>query len=333
MHLEHPTLTQFVLEQEADLGASGDFSNILLDVGVVGKVISRELNKAGLVNIFGVVEDGNASGDEVQKLDVLSNDLFKDYLRGTGHFCAFASEEENDIVVLEDSLDSEYVIAFDPLDGSSNIDFNVSVGTIFSIHKRVTPEGSTPTMEDFLQAENTQVAAGYIIYGSSTMLVYTTGHGVHGFTLDQSIGEWLLSHRNITIPEDCSIYSANEGYSADWDQLSRNFLQQFKAEREKASSRHIGSLVADVHRNILKGGIHFRPYDNAEKRKAKLRLNYELKPLAMIIEQAGGYATTGTQSIMDIVPTKLHQKEPVVQGNADIVRAYETAYTAAAQYD
>lgn len=329
MELTHPTLTQFVLETEAELEASGEFSNILLDLGVIGKIISREINRAGLVNILGDAAVGNASGDDVKKLDVLANNLMKTYLMRAGHFCAIASEEEEDIVVMDESLDSEYVIAFDPLDGSSNIDYNVSVGTIFSIHRRVTAEGEQPALKDFLQPGHTQLAAGYIIYGSSTMLVYTTGRGVHGFTLDQSIGEWLLSHENIQIPAECDTYSANEAYSSRWDEASRTFLEEFKNAREKATCRHIGSLVADIHRNLLKGGLHMRPYDNWEQKKGKLRLNYELKPMAMIIEQAGGYSTDGTQNILDIVPEQLHEKHPFVAGNADVARAYESHYRAA----
>lgn len=322
--LKHPTLSQFVLDQEKLYQGSGQFSNILLDLGVIGKVISREMNKAGLAGILGEAGTENSSGDNVKKLDVLSNDLFVNYLSKTGHFAALASEEETDIVVVPGANQAKYVIAFDPLDGSSNVDFNVSVGSIFSIHERITTTGPA-NLTDFLQAGNTQVAAGYILYGSSTMLVYTTGHGVHGFTLDPSIGEWLLSHPHITIPEHCDVYSANEAYQRTWDEVSRNFLEQFKQQRPKATSRHIGSLVADIHRNLLKGGLYFRPYDDGVKHTAKLRMNYELKPLAMIVEQAGGYATDGKQNILNITPTQLHQKGPMVAGNAAIVQSYEQA--------
>lgn len=329
MQLNHPTLTQFVLHKEAELEASGEFSNILLDLGVIGKIISREINRAGLVNILGDASVGNASGDEVKKLDVLANDLMKDYLKQTGHFCAIASEEEADMVVMEDAIDSEYVIAFDPIDGSSNIDYNVSVGTIFSIHRRVTAEGEQPALKDFLQPGHTQLAAGYILYGSSSLLVYTTGNGVHGFTLDQSIGEWLLSHERIQIPNECKAYSANEAYTHNWDEASRTFLDEFKKNDAGVTCRHIGSLVADIHRNLLHGGIHMRPYDNWEQKKAKLRLNYELKPIAMIIEQAGGYSTDGIQNILDIVPETLHEKSAFVSGNAQHVRAYESDFRTA----
>ncbi|MFA6474580.1 MAG: class 1 fructose-bisphosphatase [Patescibacteria group bacterium] len=313
--LQHPTLSQFVLDQENKTGGSGEFSKILLDIGVVGKVISREVNKAGLVNIFGEAGMANSSGDTVKKLDVLSNEWFVKYLSKTGHFAALASEEETDIVLVPGGENNEYVIAFDPLDGSSNIDYNVSIGSIFSIHHRISPKGQSATLEDFLQPGKDQVAAGYILYGSSTMLVYTTGHGVHGFTLDQSIGEWLLSHEAIHIPSTCDVYSANEAYIHTWSEPDRLFLDNFKKVNPKCTSRHIGSLVADIHRNILKGGLYFRPYDDAAKQTAKLRLNYELKPLAMIIEQAGGVATSGTERILDIKPKSLHAKSPMVAGN------------------
>lgn len=320
--LQYPTLSQFILDQERLTGGSGEFSSILLDIGVIGKVISREVNKAGLTSILGEAGLENTSGDVVKKLDVLSNELFVNYLSKTGHFAGLASEEETDFVPVAGAEQAKYVIAFDPLDGSSNIDYNVSIGSIFSIHKRVSPLGQPAQLADFLQAGSTQVAAGYILYGSSTMLVYSTGQGVHGFTLDPSVGEWLLSHRNITIPAVCDVYSANEAYSRTWSEQDRAFLSNFKESNPKATSRHIGSLVADIHRNLLKGGIYFRPYDDAAKHTAKLRMNYELKPLAMIVEQAGGKTTNGTQSILEVVPTALHEKGVMVAGNATVVRQY-----------
>lgn len=325
--LEHPTLNQFVLDEEAKYYGSGQFSDILLDLGVIGKAISYEINRAGLNGILGEAGIENSSGDTVQRLDVLANDLFVRYLSKTQHFCALASEEEEGIVSLKSGEDSDYVIAFDPLDGSSNIDFNVSVGTIFSIHRRVSANGPG-TMADFLQPGKAQVAAGYILYGSSTMLVYTTGQGVHGFTLDPAIGEWILSHENITIPKVCNVYSANEAYRATWDTVSLEFLDDFKANNPKATSRHIGSLVADIHRNLLKGGFYFRPYDDDAEHSNKLRLNFELKPLAMIVEQAGGYSTTGEMSLLDIVPTSLHQKERMITGEKTVVQDYERTYKA-----
>lgn len=320
--LQHPTLSQFILDQEKAVKGSGEFSQILLDIGVVGKVISREVNKAGLVGILGDTGLSNTSGDQVKKLDVLANELFIKYLFKTGHFAALASEEESDIVLVPQGEHAKYVIAFDPLDGSSNMDYNVSVGSIFSIHKRVTPVGSRATLQDFLQAGSAQVAAGYVLYGSSTMLVYTTGHGVHGFTLDPSIGEWLLSHEQIRIPKTCDVYSANEAYVSTWAEADRHFLADFKKNNPKATSRHIGSLVADVHRNLLKGGLYFRPYDDATKKYAKLRMNYELKPLAMVVEQAGGATTDGTQSILTITPQTLHEKGVMVAGNSTSVQMY-----------
>lgn len=322
--LEYPTLNQFVLDEESIYGGSGQFSDIVLDLGIVGKAISHEINRAGLNGILGEAGMQNASGDTVQHLDVVANDLFVKYLSKTQHFCALASEEEAGIVALDSGKDSDYVIAFDPLDGSSNIDYNVSVGTIFSIHKRLSADGPG-SLKDFLQPGNAQVAAGYMLYGSSTMLVYTTGQGVHGFTLDPTIGEWILSHKNITIPDVCDVYSGNEAYTRTWDATSQKFLEDFKLNNPKATSRHIGSLVADIHRNILKGGIYFRPYDDFTKRSAKLRVNFELKPLAMIVEQAGGYATNGAINILDIVPDTLHQKDCMIAGNTEIVRRYESA--------
>ncbi len=321
--LHHPTLSQFVLEQERVTGGSGDFSQILLDIGVIGKVISREVNRAGLADIVGDAETSNSSGDQVKKLDILANDLCIRYLSTTDHFCAIASEEETDIVPLPKGAQAKYVIAFDPLDGSSNIDSNVSIGTIFSIHQRRSALGEPGELNDFLQTGRTQVAAGYILYGSSTMLVYSTGHGVHGFTLDTSIGEWLLSHPHMKIPDTCSIYSANEAYHNTWDEAARHFLEEFKRTHAKATSRHIGSLVADLHRNIIKGGLYFRPFDDAAHKTAKLRINYELKPLAFIIEQAGGYASDGQQNILDIIPQQLHQKLPMVAGNRLVVEQYQ----------
>lgn len=322
--LSHPTLSQFIIEQEGKTGGSGEFSNILLDIGVIGKVISREVNRAGLVDILGEAGTANTSGDQVKKLDVLANELCIKYLSETDHFCAIASEEEETIVPLPRGAAAKYVIAFDPLDGSSNIDSNVSIGTIFSIHRRVSPAGSPGTLADFLQPGSAQVAAGYILYGSSTMLVYSTGHGVHGFTLDQSLGEWLLSHPHISIPNTCDIYSANEAYCHTWDPGAKKFLDDFKTSTPKATSRHIGSLVADLHRNLLKGGLYFRPYDNAATQAAKLRLNYEIKPLAFIFEQAGGYGTNGQQNVLEIIPESLHQKSPFVVGNKNIVLKYDS---------
>lgn len=326
MKLQHPTLTQFVLEREADHEASGQLSDILLDLGAIGKVLSREMNRAGLSNFIGAADSSNTSGDEVKKMDVLANDVCVEYFRNTEHFAALASEEEETFVPLNN--DAKYVIAFDPLDGSSNIDYNVSVGTIFSIHKRVSEVGSPATEEDFFQAGSTQVAAGYIVYGSSTILVYSAGNGVHGFTLEQELGEWLLSHESIRFPKECNVYSANEAYYNTWDSVSQKFLDDFKATRPKVTSRHIGSLIADLHRNILLGGLHLRPFDDASSQKAKLRLVYELKPMAFIVDQAGGYSTDGTQNILDIVATKLHQKVPFIAGPADLVHEYEKLFTA-----
>ena len=308
---------------------TGDFSELLNQLAVAGKIISAEVNMAGLADILGVAGRTNIQGEEVMKLDLFANRTIIEILRRSGNVAIMASEEDDTSVGVEDPhVPGEYAVAFDPLDGSSNIDVNVSIGTIFSIHRRRTPAGSTGNDADLLRRGSELAGAGYIIYGSSTMLVYTTGHGVHGFTLDPSIGEFLLSHDNIRIPEKCGTYSANEGNYGSWSDGTRGFVDQVKGkggqELSGMKSRYIGSLVADFHRNLLKGGVFLYPADR-ETGEGKLRLLYEAAPLAFIAKAAGGYASTGQQAILDIDPTDLHQRVPLIIGNSDAVKAYEDA--------
>jgi fructose-1,6-bisphosphatase I len=295
----------------------------LWDLTIAIKMIHREVNKAGLVEILGATEERNVSGDVVMKLDKYAQDrIFKAMDHG-GHLCVMASEESEDIIPIPDRFPKgKYVLLYDPLDGSSNIDANVSVGTIFSVYRKKTA-GRDGTQEDCLRRGVEQVAAGYVIYGSSTMLVYSTGDGVHGFTLDPSMGEFLLSHPNIRIPKRGKIYSINEGNAAYFDEGTKRYLEHIKTPDKAAgrpySLRYIGSLVADFHRNLLYGGIFLYP----AAPKPKLRLLYEANPLAFIVEQAGGKATTGRERILDIQPTELHQKVPLVIGSPDDVDEYE----------
>ena len=308
------TLTRHLFrEQRRNPEATGELSSILNGIATAAKVVSCEVNKAGLVDILGFTGGKNVTGDEVQKLDVYAHDIFREALGYSGHFCVMASEEEAEPLAPPDGvLPGRYAIAFDPLDGSSNIDVNVSIGTIFSLHERVTGQGQG-TAADLLQRGRKQVAAGYVIYGSSTMLVYTTGEGVHGFTLDPSVGIFLLSHENIRIPARGRIYSVNEAYAQRWIPGVRSFVQDLR-ERGGYRSRYIGSMVADVHRTLLKGGIFMYPGD-VESPRGKLRLLYEAAPLAFVTEQAGGAASDGTGPILDIEPTDLHQRTPLHRGN------------------
>ena len=328
------TLTRHLIEEQTKHPDSrGEFSNMFLDLTLALKIISREVMKAGLVNILGETSDTNIQGETVMKLDRYADDrIFKAMDHG-GHLCCMASEECENLIKIPTRFDrGDYVLVFDPLDGSSNIDKNVSIGTIFAILKRVTPAEGDGTLEDALQPGIRQVAAGYCIFGSSTMLVYTTGSGVHGFTLDPSVGEFLLSHENIKCPEKGKTYSINEGNSLFWDQGTKdfvNFLKQQDKETDRPYSlRYIGSLVADFHRNLLAGGVFLYPidYKNAKKPKPKLRLLYEAAPLAFIAEQAGGKATTGNQRIMELTPKSLHERVPLVIGSRWEVEKYEEFY-------
>lgn len=315
-------LQHYILnEQKKFPYAKGDFTLLLSDIIIGSKIISREVNKAGLVEILGLTGNENIQGEQVQKLDDYSNDTLINILSKNQSVGGVASEEMADPVYFEDHNEARYCVLFDPLDGSSNIDVNVSIGTIFSIYK-LKKDGEITEM-DFLRKGREQLASGYILYGSSTMLVFTTGEGVHGFTLDPSLGEFILSHENITIPENSKkIYSVNQGNYRYWDENTKKMIDYFTKETEKPfSSRYIGSLVADFHRNLLYGGIFMYPLDYKlkEKPRGKLRLMYEANPLAMIIEQAGGSATNGKDHILDIKPNMIHQREPLYIGNKEYV--------------
>lgn len=294
--------------------ASGELSQLLRDIALASKVVNREVNKAGLIDIMGAMGSQNTAGDDQQKLDVLANIRFTRALAKGGEVCALVSEEAESFVDLNN--DGKYVIAIDPLDGSSNIDVNVSIGTIFSIYRRKSPVQTPITEEDILQYGSEQVAAGYVLYGSSTMLVYTTGHGVNGFTYEPTLGEYFLSHPHLQMPEDGKIYSINEGSANSFSKSMAAYVQHCKDS--KYTARYIGSLVADFHRNMLKGGIYIYPA-TAKDKNGKLRLMYECNALAFIAEQAGGLATDGFQRILDIKPTELHQRTPFYVGSKKMV--------------
>lgn len=315
------TLEQFIIQSEQDHPqATGDFSQLLRDLSLAAKLVNREVNKAGLVDILGLTGEVNVQGENVQKLDVFADNQFIEALSVGGKVCVIGSEEhEGPIMVTHPwSKNAQYVVLIDPLDGSSNIDVNVSVGTIFSVYKRLSPTGAPGELHDCLQKGIAQVAAGYIIYGSSTMLVYTTGHGVNGFTLDPGIGEFLLSHPNIQVPSKCNIYSLNEGNYRKFEPGLKEYLRHIKGKYDPTvrpyQSRYVGSMVADFHRNLLRGGVFIYPafIDNPH---GKLRLLYEGNPMAFIIEQAGGIATNGKDRIMEIEPHTLHQRTPLYMGN------------------
>ncbi|MEQ9399280.1 MAG: class 1 fructose-bisphosphatase [Longimicrobiales bacterium] len=313
------TISRFLVDQERlHPEATGAFTDLLADIALAAKVISREVNKAGLVDILGHTGDENVHGEEVQKLDVFANDVIYRALDHTGRLACMASEESEGFMPIPDKFPAgDYVLLYDPLDGSSNIDVNVSIGTIFSIHRKIS-KGERGALEDCLQAGSRQVAAGYIVYGSSTMLVYTTGAGVHGFTLDPSIGEFLLSHPDMKLPDPPSrTYSINEAYYHRWSRGQQNLISHLKQE-EEFSSRYIGSLVADVHRTLLTGGLFMYPADRKNP-SGKLRLLYEASPLAMVVTQAGGRASDGHRDILDIEPTALHQRVPLYIGSRALV--------------
>lgn len=295
--------------------ATGELSQLLRDIALAGKVVNREINKAGLINIAGAIGTQNIQGEDQQKLDVLSNIRFIRALTKGGEVCAIISEEDEEVIETGNNS-ARYVVAIDPLDGSSNIDVNVSIGTIFSIYRRVSEINTPITEDDVLQKGTEQIAAGYILYGSSTMLVYTTGKGVNGFTYEPSLGEYFLSHPDMKLPEDGKIYSINEGSYNSFEQPVKDYLEYCR--ENKYSGRYIGSLVADFHRNLLKGGIYIYPR-TASSPNGKLRLMYECNCLAFIAEQAGGAATDGTKRIMEIQPTELHQREPLFIGSKNMV--------------
>jgi fructose-1,6-bisphosphatase I len=303
-------LNRFILEEERRHPlATGSLTLALTAVETATKIISANVRMAGLANILGKIDKVNVQGEEVQKLDEMSNNLLIQHLSDSGQFYGLASEELDDAIFPENGVGGKYVIAFDPLDGSSNIDVNVNIGTIFSIHK-----AEKENEEDFLQEGTKQVAAGYVVYGSSTMLVYTTGNGVNGFTLDPSVGMFLLSHPNIRLPNKGKIYSINEGNYTKWDAPLKRYIDVLKQRETKA--RYIGSMVADVHRTLIKGGIFAYPADKKNK-QGKLRLLYEASPMSFLIEQAGGRATTGKDEILSIKPDSLHQRVPVFLGSRD----------------
>jgi len=319
-----PTLTQYLIQHLAAHPDQKDLVLMMSDIAVIGKYISRETNRAGVAGIRGGTDATNIQGEHVQKLDIFANDLCKNYLRETGHFAALASEEENTVVDMgKYGKDAQYVIAFDPLDGSSNIDVNVSIGTIFSVHRRRTDCDRTDEKQ-FLQKGREQVLVGYVLYGSSTVLVFSFGDGVHEFTLDQGLGEFLLSNEHIRVPKKCLYYSVNEGNTFYMSEKDKKFIEYLKFEK-KSSTRYIGSLVADFHRNLLKGGIYLYPAVDKKgtgEYMGKLRLNYELKPIAFLLEQAGGLAIDGEKDILNIQPTSLHQRTAFIAGNRDIVDEY-----------
>jgi fructose-1,6-bisphosphatase I len=304
--------------------ATGELSALLSDLSLATKVISLEVNKAGLVDILGFTNSVNVHGEDVKKLDVFAHEMLIRAMDHGGHLCVMASEEEENIIhIPKRHRVGKYVLLFDPLDGSSNIDANVSIGTIFSIYKRVSPDDTPGTLEDCLQKGTEQVAAGYIIYGSSTVMVYSAGNGVHGFTLDPAFGEFLLSHENIQIPKQGKIYSINEGNYKYWHQGLKKYIKYLQQDLNKPyTSRYIGSMVADIHRNLLYGGIFMYPSD-ARNAKGKLRLMYECNPMAYIVEAAGGRATDGKTRILDLQPENLHERTPVFIGSEEDVLMVE----------
>jgi fructose-1,6-bisphosphatase I len=318
------TLGQFIIEKQADFPyAKGELSRLLRDIGIASKIVNREVNKAGLVEILGETGTVNIQGEKVKKLDVFANEQFIAAFKAGGEVCAIATEENEEIIPIDSEISksAKYVVAIDPLDGSSNIDVNVSVGTIFSIYRRKSLSGPGTT-EDFFQRGTEQVAAGYVIYGSSCMLVYTTGKGVNGFTLDPSIGEFCLSHPDMKIPADGTIYSINEGNYLHFPDGVKKYIkycqEEDSATNRPYSSRYIGSGVADIHRNLIQGGIYIYP-TTTKSPKGKLRLLYECNPLAFIVEQAGGKATDGYKRILDMDVRELHQRTPLFIGSANMV--------------
>ncbi|MBC8051864.1 MAG: class 1 fructose-bisphosphatase [Sphingobacteriaceae bacterium] len=322
------TLGQFIIEKQKDFPyAKGELSRLLRDIGIAAKIVNREVNKAGLVNILGDEGTTNSHGESQKKLDIFANHQFISALTCGGECCLIVSEENDDPIFIESDVshNAKYIVCIDPLDGSSNIDVNVSVGTIFSIYRRKSTEGQ-PTLQDALQRGTDQVAAGYIVYGSSTMLVYTTGKGVNGFTLDPSIGEFCLSHPDMKIPQDGYIYSINEGNYVNFPDGVKKYIKYCQEEdaatRRPYSSRYIGSMIADMHRNMIKGGIFLYPPTSSSP-KGKLRLVYECNPMAFIIEQAGGRATDGFQRILEMEVESLHQRCSIFVGSENMVKRAE----------
>ena len=328
MKESNKTLGEFIIEnQNAFQYSSGELSRIINSIRLAAKVVNYKVNKAGLVDIVGAAGEQNIQGEDQQKLDVYANEIFIQTLINREIVCGIASEENDEFITVEGSDKShnnKYVILMDPLDGSSNIDVNVSVGTIFSVYRRITPIGTPVTMEDFLQPGTNQVAAGYVIYGTSTMLVYTTGHGVNGFTLNPAIGTFYLSHPDMKFSEDGTIYSINEGNYIHFPQGVKNYLKYCQSEEgdRPYTSRYIGSLVSDIHRNMIKGGIYIYP-TSTRAPKGKLRLLYECNPMAFLVEQAGGKASDGFRRILEIEPKELHERVPFFCGSYNMVERAE----------
>ncbi|RLD64733.1 MAG: class 1 fructose-bisphosphatase [Bacteroidetes bacterium] len=324
------TLNEFIIERQSEFPyAKGELSRLLSHIGIAAKIVHREVNKAGLVDILGEIGNINVQGETQKKLDVFADEQFISALKASGECCGIASEENQDIITFDNELakDGKYIVTMDPLDGSSNIDVNVSIGTIFAIYRRLSPIGHKAKLEDFLQEGTKQAAAGYIIYGSSTMMVYTTGRGVNGFTLDPSIGEFCLSHQSIKTPQTGNIYSINEGNYIKFPEGVKRYIKYCQENDEETnrpfSSRYIGSLVADFHRNLLQGGIFLYP-STATYPNGKLRLLYECNPISYLAEQAGGKATDGRgRRIMDIKPDSLHQRVPFYVGSRQMVERAE----------
>lgn len=328
MSQKNQTLGEFIIENQSSFKySSGELSRLINSIRLAAKVVNHEVNKAGLVDIFGAAGETNIQGEEQQKLDVYANEKFINAMTNRNIVCGIASEEEDYFVTInsqDENNQNKYIVLIDPLDGSTNIDVNVSVGTIFSVYRRVTPVGTPVTIEDFLQKGDNQVAAGYIIYGTSTMLVYTTGDGVNGFTLNPAIGTFYLSHPNMEFPEDGTIYSVNEGNYVHFPQGIKNYIKYCQMEEgdRPYTSRYIGSLVSDFHRNMIKGGIYMYP-KSSKNPNGKLRLLYECNPMAFLAEQANGWASDGFNRIMEIQPKTLHERVPFFVGSKNMVGKVE----------
>ena len=329
MTKHNKTLGEFIINKQSEFKySSGELTRLINSIRLAGKIVNHEVNKAGLVDILGTAGEENIQGEDQQKLDVYANEVFIKNLVNREIVCGIASEEEDDFISIQgnnNKNENKYVVLMDPLDGSSNIDVNVSVGTIFSIYRRITPVGTPVTIEDFLQPGKNQVAAGYIVYGTSTMIVYSTGHGVNGFTLNPAIGTYYLSHPNMQFPDKGYIYSVNEGNYVNFTKGVKEYIKYCQEEEEDRpyTSRYIGSLVSDFHRNMIKGGIYFYP-STSKSPNGKLRLLYECNPMAFLAERAGGKASDGFNRILDIKPSELHQRVPFFCGNKDMVDKLES---------
>lgn len=322
------TLDEFIIERQDDFQYStGELSRLLNSILLAARVVSYKIRKAGLIDIIGSVGTTNVQGEDQQKLDLYAHNVFVETLVNREIVCGIASEENDNFITIEgldEAHNNKYVVLMDPLDGSSNIDVNVSVGTIFSVYRRISPVGTPVTMEDFLQPGVKQVAAGYILYGTSTMIVYTTGKGVSGFTLNQAIGSFYLSHPNMKCPEDGNVYSVNEGNYVHFPQGVKDYIKYCQEEKDNRpyTSRYIGSLVSDCHRNLMRGGVYMYP-STFKTPKGKLRLLYECNPMAFITEQAGGYASNGRTRILEMKPTELHERTPFYCGSKNMVKNVE----------